>query len=224
MPTLQCTLQCMGHAQKCITGNKTFLISKLGSWKHTLAFQKSSETNRYQTLKNLRQYILMLWKSVGNWQQRRRVDLSKLGDIGLFIASRESTRTNEPPKHYTQKGAKAIKGSPKVSFLDEAKSMHELIIKPRLILVVHTDDLGWCIKSNQQGANARSKPQQDCQQTNVTLGQILYCTIHCIPINLMFHEKFHTNTQVWNSLCHRNDLRQTGVIRVSNVCYNITSN
>ena len=37
-PTLQCTLQCMGHEQKCITGTKTFLISELGGWKHTTTF------------------------------------------------------------------------------------------------------------------------------------------------------------------------------------------
>ena len=29
LPSLQCTLQCMGHAQKCITGTQTFPISKL---------------------------------------------------------------------------------------------------------------------------------------------------------------------------------------------------
>ena len=45
LPTLQCTLQCKGHAQKCITGTHTFLISKLGGWKHTTAFHKSSKTN-----------------------------------------------------------------------------------------------------------------------------------------------------------------------------------
>ena len=37
LPTLQCTLQCMGHAQKCITGTQTCPISKLGGWKHTTA-------------------------------------------------------------------------------------------------------------------------------------------------------------------------------------------
>ena len=31
-PTLQCTLQCMGDAQKCITGTKTYPMSKLGGW------------------------------------------------------------------------------------------------------------------------------------------------------------------------------------------------
>ena len=30
MPTIQCTLQCMQHTQKCITGTQTFLIRKLG--------------------------------------------------------------------------------------------------------------------------------------------------------------------------------------------------
>ena len=37
MPTLLRTLQCMGHAEKRITGTQTFPISKVGSWKHTTA-------------------------------------------------------------------------------------------------------------------------------------------------------------------------------------------
>ena len=39
--TLQCILQCMGHA-KCTTCINTFPIKKLVSWKHTTAFHKSS--------------------------------------------------------------------------------------------------------------------------------------------------------------------------------------
>ena len=54
--SLQCTLQCMRHAQKCITGTQTFPISKLGGWKHTTAFHKSSEANRHRALEHLRQY------------------------------------------------------------------------------------------------------------------------------------------------------------------------
>ena len=54
LPTLQCTLQCMGNAQKCITGTQTFPISKLGGWKHTAAFHKSSKMNRHQRLRHLR--------------------------------------------------------------------------------------------------------------------------------------------------------------------------
>ena len=37
---------------------------------------------------------------------------------------------------------RAITGPPKMSFLLEAKSVPALIIKPKLILVAHTDDLG----------------------------------------------------------------------------------
>ena len=59
--TPQCTLQCMGHSQKCITGTHTFTISKLFGWKHTTVFHKSFE----------------LWKPVTNWQQKRTVDPSK---------------------------------------------------------------------------------------------------------------------------------------------------
>ena len=45
---------------------------------------------------------------------------------------------------------RVITGPPKMSLLLEAKSMPALIIKPRFILVTHTDDLGWYITSNQQ--------------------------------------------------------------------------
>ena len=46
---------------------------------------------------------------------------------------------------------RAMTGPPKMSDMLEAKSMRALIIKPRLILVMHTNDLGWYITSNQQG-------------------------------------------------------------------------
>ena len=45
----------------------------------------------------------------------------------------------------------AITGPPRKSLLLEAKIMPALIIKPRFILVMHTDDLGWYITSNQKG-------------------------------------------------------------------------
>ena len=45
---------------------------------------------------------------------------------------------------------RAITGSPKMSLLLGAKSMPALIIKPRIILVADTDDLGWYITFNQQ--------------------------------------------------------------------------
>ena len=59
MPTLQCTLQCMRHTQKCITVTQTCPLSKLGGWKHTTAFHKSSEANRHQALKHLRPAVPM---------------------------------------------------------------------------------------------------------------------------------------------------------------------
>ena len=47
---------------------------------------------------------------------------------------------------------RVITGPPKMSLLLEAKSIPALIIKPRLILVTHMDDLGWYITPNQQGS------------------------------------------------------------------------
>ena len=38
---------------------------------------------------------------------------------------------------------RAMTGPPKMSILFEAESKSGLIIKPRLILVAHTDDLSW---------------------------------------------------------------------------------
>ena len=46
---------------------------------------------------------------------------------------------------------RAITGLPKMSLLLEARSMPLFIIKPRFILVTHTDDLSWYITFNQQG-------------------------------------------------------------------------
>ena len=66
MPTFHCAFQCMEYAQKCLTGTQNFSKSKLGGWKHTTAFHKSSDTNRHQTLKHLRQLLLLLLKKTGN--------------------------------------------------------------------------------------------------------------------------------------------------------------
>ena len=47
------------------------------------------------------------------------------------------------------------------------------------------------------------------RRPNVTPGQIPLCTTDCIPINLVFQENFPTKTQVRNSLCRRNDRRES---------------
>ena len=78
LPTLQCTLRCMGHKQKCITGIQTLPIGKLGGWKHTTAFHnlfhKTALNKTFERLHSIKptpdaqtiKTILMLWKSVGN--------------------------------------------------------------------------------------------------------------------------------------------------------------
>ena len=93
-----------GGVQKCITGTQTFLISKLGGWKYTTAFHKSSKTNRHQALKHLRQYgCYGNWSVIGNregsWTFRN------WSDIALSPASLETTQMNKPPKHCTKTGA-----------------------------------------------------------------------------------------------------------------------
>ena len=99
----------------------------------------------------------------------------------------------------------AITGPPKMSLLLEAKSMKALIIKPRLILVVHMDDLGWNKTSHQLQQILIQNLNRIVSRPNVTPGQILYCTTNCFPINMMFKENVPTKTQVWNSLGYRND-------------------
>ena len=98
-----------------------------------------------------------------------------------------------------------ITDPPKMSLLLEAKSMPALIIKPTLILVTHTYDLGWNITSNQQGEMFVQNLNRNVSKPNVTSGQIPYCTTDCIPVDLMFEENFPTHTQVWNRLSHRNE-------------------
>ena len=107
---------------------------------------------------------------------------------------------------------RAITGPPKMSLLLEAKSMPALIIKPRLIFVAHTDDLGSDKTSNQQRQMIIQNLNTIVSRPNVTSGQILHCTTNCIPINLMFMENFPLNIQVWKSLSYRNDCRQRIVI------------
>ena len=97
----------MGHTQKCITGTQPFPISKLGGWKDTTAFHKSSKANQHHALKHLRQYWCYgNWPVIGN--RRGRWTFRNWCDIGLFPASRETTQTNEPPKHYTKTGGHNI--------------------------------------------------------------------------------------------------------------------
>ena len=83
--------------------------------------------------------------------------------------------------------------------------MLALNIKPRFILVMHTDDLGWYITSNQQGKMFVQNLNRIVRKPNVTPRQFLYCTTDSIPIDLMFQENFPTHTQVWDCQSHQSD-------------------
>ena len=115
---------------------------------------------------------------------------------------------------------RVITGPPKMSLLLEAKSIPALIIKPRFILVTHTDDLGWYITSNQQGKMFVQNLNRIVRKPNVTPRQFPYCTTDSIPIQLMFQENLPTHTQVGKCLSHRNDCGQRGVTSVTYWCYN----
>ena len=65
---------------------------------------------------------------------------------------------------------RAITGPPKMSLLLEAKSTPALIIKPRLILLAHTDDLGWNKTSNQQQQMLIQNLNRIVSRPNVTPG------------------------------------------------------
>ena len=65
---------------------------------------------------------------------------------------------------------RVITGPPMMSLLLEAKSVPALIIKPRLILVAHTDDLGWNKTSNQQQQMLIQNLNRIVSRLNVTPG------------------------------------------------------
>ena len=69
-----------------------------------------------------------------------------------------------------------VTGPPKMSLLLEARSTPALIIKPRLILVACTVDLGWYITSNQQLQMFIQNLNRIVNKPNVIPGQILYFT------------------------------------------------
>ena len=128
--------------------------------------------------------------------------------LGLLVGFISSRLTAD--KLFTV-NPRAITGPPKKNLLLEPKSMPALIIKPRFILVTHTDDLGWYVTSNQQGQMFLQNLNRIVSKPNARPGQILYRTTHRIPDNLIFLENVPTNTHVWNRLSQRN-CRQRGVI------------
>ena len=81
---LQCTFQCMGHTQKCITGAQTFRRRNFVLGAH----HKWSETNWLQTPNHL-----ILYWCYGNWlvliKKGRRWAFRNWGGIGVSPASLE---------------------------------------------------------------------------------------------------------------------------------------
>ena len=86
-----------------------------------------------------------------------------------------------------------IAGKPKMSLLLEPKSMPALIIKPRLILVMHTDDLDCNITSNQQGQMFVQNLKKYCQQAK--------CYAIADPV---FHHRLYSSwLDVWGKLYYQ---------------------
>ena len=84
----------------------------------------------------------------------------------------------------------AITSPLEMSLLLEAKSMPALIIKPRLIFVTNTDDLGWNKSSNQQQQMLIQNLNRIVSRPNITPGQILHCTTTCIQITWCIMKTF----------------------------------
>ena len=101
LPALQCTLKCMWHTQKCITGTQTFPISNLGGWKHTRVFHKSSETNRHQTLKHLWQY----W-CYGNWSV-----IGNKGPFGIGVTLGRHQQAGKLPRRRSRRNTTLRRGA-----------------------------------------------------------------------------------------------------------------
>ena len=59
------------ETHKVNRGTQSFLISKLGGWKHTTACHKSSKTNRHHSLEYFRQYCCYVNRSVIRKRGRR---------------------------------------------------------------------------------------------------------------------------------------------------------
>ena len=95
--------------------------------------------------------------------------------------------------------------------IDHQTKAHPCSAHPWLLLVHNVQPAG---------TDARSKLNRIVSRPNVMPWQLRYCTTNCITINFMFRENFPTSTQVCNSLSHRNDGRQKGVVSVTYGCYN----
>ena len=77
---------------------------------------------------------------------------------------------------------RVITGPMKMSLILKVKTTSALIIKPRLVLVEHTNDIGWNKTSNQQGQMLDENLNGIVRRPNVKPGHILFCIIHCFQL------------------------------------------
>ena len=114
--------------------------------------------------------------------------------------------------------SRAITSPPEMGLLLDVECKRAVIIKPRFILLhtwitlvgtkhstrqMHIQTLNWIISTPD------TSPRK---HTN--------CIADCRPINSVFQMHPPVNTQVRNSLCHRNGYREWWMIRTSLWCYN----
>ena len=85
---------------------------------------------------------------------------------------------------------RAIPGPPKMSLLLKVESSPALVVKPRFILIAHTDDLGRYITSNQQGQVLIQNLNRIVSRPNVTPRQILQSTPTVFQLTWCFKKTF----------------------------------
>ena len=90
-----------------------------------------------------------------------------------------------------------------MSLLLEVERTPAVTIKPRLILVTHTDNLSRKKRSTSSKMHIQSL-KWIASTPDTSPRELTNCITDCSPINSVFQKHPPTDTQVRNSLCHRN--------------------
>ena len=105
--------------------------------------------------------------------------------LGLRVRFMSSNLTADKP---IPVNPRVITGPPKMSLLLEAQNSPALTIKRRLILVAHSDYLGWYITPNHQQQILILNFDRIVSRSNLTPGQMMYFTTNCFSIDLMLRK------------------------------------
>ena len=103
---------------------------------------------------------------------------------------------------------RTITSLPEMGNLLDVECKPAVIIKPRFILVTHTDHLSGNKTFNLQRQMHVQPLNWIVSTLDTSPRQHTYCITYCSPINPVFQKHPPANTQVRNSLCHRNGCRE----------------